>query len=80
MAGHFLFFKMGALESLSILDPTYIIYTLRGRKALKPTVDVCYEKTKKNATAEAKQTVTVSLTADIWTSINMDACFAITVY
>jgi len=47
---------------------------------LKPTVDVCNEKTRKNATAEAEQTVTVSLTADMWTSINMKACFAVTVH
>lgn len=31
-----------------------------------------------NAIAEAKQTTAVSLTADMWTSINMDVHFAVT--
>nr|XP_055075686.1 E3 SUMO-protein ligase ZBED1-like isoform X2 [Misgurnus anguillicaudatus] len=57
------------------LDPTY---ALPSRQALKVMVDHKYEEQKQKAMAELQKTEGVSLTADMWTSINMDAYLAVT--
>lgn len=57
------------------LDPTY---ALPSRQALKIMVDHKYEEQKQKAMAELQKTEGVSLTADMWTSINMDAYLAVT--
>ncbi len=59
----------------SILDPTHII---PGRKALKAMVEARYQRTKQKAIAEVKQASAMSLTADMWTSVNTDAHVAVT--
>lgn len=41
-------------------------------------VDLFYKKTRTKAIAEARKATATSLTADMWTSINMDAYYAIT--
>ena len=60
---------------VNLLDPTYII---PGRKTLKAMLQKKYEDTKEKAVAELGKASTVSLTADMWTSINMDAYLAVT--
>ena len=60
---------------VQLLDPTYVI---PGRKALKQMLENKYRVAKDNAVAEIKKTSTVSLTSDMWTSINMDAYLAVT--
>ena len=52
------------------LDPTY---NIPGRKALKRMVEAKYK-----ATKEVRKASAVSLTADMWTSMNMDAYLAVT--
>ncbi len=58
-----------------LLDPTY---TIPGRKALKQMLDEKYKVTKDQAVTQVSKASTVSLTADMWTSINMDAYLAVT--
>ncbi|XP_077424041.1 E3 SUMO-protein ligase ZBED1-like [Vanacampus margaritifer] len=60
---------------VQLLDPTYVI---PGRKALKQMLQNKYRVAKDNAVAEIEKTSTVSLTSDMWTSINMDAYLAVT--
>ncbi|KAL7878873.1 hypothetical protein AOLI_G00098470 [Acnodon oligacanthus] len=60
---------------IKLLDPTYIVPS---RKALKEKLDKKYKVTKENAIAEMGKFSAVSLTADMWTSINMDAYLAVT--
>ncbi|KAG7514676.1 zinc finger BED domain-containing 4-like [Solea senegalensis] len=57
-----------------LLDPTY---TIPGRKALK-RMEEKYKIRKKQAVAEVAKASTICLTADMWTSINMDAYLAVT--
>ena len=58
-----------------LLDPTY---NIPGRKALKRMVEAKYKATKEEAMAEVRKASAVSLTADMWTSVNMDAYLAVT--
>ena len=58
-----------------LLDPTY---TIPGRKALKQMLQSKYKSTHDKAVAEVSKASTVCLTADMWTSINMDAYLAVT--
>ncbi|XP_039616000.1 E3 SUMO-protein ligase ZBED1-like [Polypterus senegalus] len=57
------------------LDPSYILPT---RKALKAMVQAKYCAAKEKAMAEVKQATYVSLTSDMWTSINMDGYLGVT--
>ncbi|CAM4569352.1 unnamed protein product [Leuciscus chuanchicus] len=57
------------------LDPSYIIPT---RHALKKMVASKYEEAKRKAKANMEKATAVSITSDMWTSINMDAYLAIT--
>ncbi|XP_028658775.2 zinc finger BED domain-containing protein 4-like [Erpetoichthys calabaricus] len=57
------------------LDPSYILPT---RKALKATVQAKYCAAKEKAMAEVKQAAYVSLTSNMWTSINMDDYLGVT--
>ncbi|KAJ8369669.1 hypothetical protein SKAU_G00096970 [Synaphobranchus kaupii] len=59
------------------LNPTYTIPT---RKALKLMVEKRYDEAKEKAMAEVLDAEYVSLTADMWTSINMDSYLGVTCY
>ncbi|XP_078030269.1 E3 SUMO-protein ligase ZBED1-like [Epinephelus lanceolatus] len=65
----------GFKEFVALLDPTY---TLPSRRALKNMVVQRYEEEKTKAKAVMQKVEAVSLTADMWTSINMDAYLAVT--
>lgn len=65
----------GFKEFVALLDPTY---TLPSRRALKNMVLQRYEEEKTKAKAVMQRVEAVSLTADMWTSINMDAYLAVT--
>ncbi|KAK1890977.1 putative AC9 transposase [Dissostichus eleginoides] len=58
----------------------YIAYTLPSKRALKEMVVQRYEEEKTKAKAVMQRVEAVSLTADMWTSINMDAYLAVTCY
>ncbi|XP_059196354.1 zinc finger BED domain-containing protein 4-like [Centropristis striata] len=62
----------GFREFVAKLDPTYILPT---RKAM---VEERYQHEKEKAKAEVQKVAAVSLTADMCTSINMDAYLAVT--
>nr|XP_020464943.1 uncharacterized protein LOC109965354 [Monopterus albus] len=66
---------VGFKELVAKLDPTYALPT---RKALKNMVVAKYEEEREKAKAEIQGVETVSLTADMWTSINMDSYLAVT--
>ncbi|KAL2081022.1 hypothetical protein ACEWY4_022875 [Coilia grayii] len=57
------------------LDPTYV---LPSHKALKTMVAERFIKTKEKAKEELKKAEFVSLTADMWSSINMDGYLGLT--
>ncbi|TWW54923.1 hypothetical protein D4764_0190400 [Takifugu flavidus] len=57
------------------LDPTY---TLPSRQTVKAMVERRYVEEKEKAKAALQNVDSVSLTADMWTSINMDAYLAVT--
>ncbi|XP_034414883.1 zinc finger BED domain-containing protein 1-like isoform X1 [Cyclopterus lumpus] len=61
---------VGFRAFVSKLDPNYVIPT---RQALKAMVEAKYELAKEKAKAKMETVVAVSLTSDMWTSINMDA-------
>ena len=65
----------GFKNFVALLDPTY---TLPSRQALKNMVVQKYEKEKTKARAVMQSVEAVSLTADMWTSITMDAYLAVT--
>lgn len=65
----------GFQNFIKILDPSY---STPSRKTLKAMVEARYTVTKEKALAEIKQTSAVSLTADMWTSVNMDAYLGVT--
>ncbi|XP_028437798.1 uncharacterized protein LOC114558197 [Perca flavescens] len=65
--------NVGFKAFVNLLDPTYV---RPGRKTLKAMLQRKYEVTKEKAMAELGKASTVSLTADMWTSINMDAYLA----
>ncbi|KAM8910406.1 E3 SUMO-protein ligase ZBED1-like [Spinachia spinachia] len=56
----------------------YPNYVLPSRKALKSMVDIKYQKANEKAREQVQKAVDVSLTSDMWTSINMDAYLAVT--
>ncbi len=60
---------------IKILDPSY---SIPSRKTVKAMVEARYTVTKEKAMAEIKQTSAVSLTTDMWTSVNMDAYLGVT--
>ncbi|KAM8836941.1 E3 SUMO-protein ligase ZBED1-like [Spinachia spinachia] len=64
---------VGFRALVSKLDPIYILPT---RQALKAMVEAKYESAKEKAKAEVAKVAAVSLTSDMWTSINMDAYLA----
>ncbi|KAJ3581313.1 hypothetical protein NHX12_016785 [Muraenolepis orangiensis] len=64
----------GFKEFVALLDPTF---TLPSRRAQKNMVLQIYEEETK-AKAVMQRVEAVSLTADMWTSINMDAYLAVT--
>ncbi|KAJ4933657.1 hypothetical protein JOQ06_030481 [Pogonophryne albipinna] len=65
----------GFKELVALLDPRY---TLPSRRVLKEMVVKRYEEEKMKAKALMQRVEAVSLTADMWTSINMDAYLAVT--
>ncbi|KAM9726418.1 E3 SUMO-protein ligase ZBED1-like isoform 2-T2 [Menidia menidia] len=65
----------GFRELIHLLDPTYVLPT---RKALKKMVEDKFYKTKEKAKEDIQKVTAVSLTADMWTSMNMEAYLAIT--
>ncbi|XP_073670235.1 E3 SUMO-protein ligase ZBED1-like [Paramisgurnus dabryanus] len=66
---------VGFRELVHVLDPSYVLPT---RKALKSMVDSKYEEAKEKAKEKLDNVVAVSLTSDMWTSINMEAYLAVT--
>ena len=60
---------------VALLDPTY---TMPSRKAVKNMVFRKYEEEKTKAKAAMQKGQAVSLTSDMWTSINMEAYLAVT--
>ncbi|KAM3623100.1 uncharacterized protein V6R79_007000 [Siganus canaliculatus] len=60
---------------VNLLDPTYIIPS---RKALGKMVEDKYKASKEKDIALVSKASAVSLTADMWTSMNMDAYLAVT--
>ncbi|KAK1889339.1 Zinc finger BED domain containing protein 1 [Dissostichus eleginoides] len=65
----------GFKELVALLDSRY---TLPSRRVLKEMVVKRYEEEKTKAKAVMERVEAVSLTADMWTSINMDAYLAVT--
>ncbi|CAM4665410.1 unnamed protein product [Leuciscus chuanchicus] len=65
----------GFRELLHVLDPTYVIPM---RKALKVMVDHKYKEAKEKAREQLQKVAAISLTSDMWTSLNMDAYLAVT--
>lgn len=57
------------------MDP---LYKLPSRKCVKAMVEERYQKNKKKAAEDLKKATAVSLTADMWTSRNMDAYLGVT--
>ncbi|KAK0147692.1 Zinc finger BED domain-containing protein 1 [Merluccius polli] len=57
------------------LEPNYV---LPSRKALTEMVDEKYTSTKETVKAEVQKAVSVSLTADMWTSINTESYLGVT--
>ncbi|XP_032428162.1 zinc finger BED domain-containing protein 1-like [Xiphophorus hellerii] len=66
---------IGFRAFVSKLDPNYVLPT---RQALKAMVEAKYESAKEHAKAKVEKVAAVSLTSDMWTSINMDAYLAVT--
>ncbi|KAI7806093.1 putative zinc finger BED domain-containing protein 6-like [Triplophysa rosa] len=66
---------VGFRDFVHKLDPTYVLPT---RQAVKAMVEAKYAESKEKAKAEVKKVAAVSLTSDMWTSINMDAYLAVT--
>ncbi|KAK7930059.1 hypothetical protein WMY93_006454 [Mugilogobius chulae] len=66
---------VGFREMLQVLEPSYAIPS---RKALKEMIAKKYDEEKQNMKAKLLTTTAISLTADMCTSINMDAYLAVT--
>ncbi|KAK1878227.1 Zinc finger BED domain containing protein 1 [Dissostichus eleginoides] len=66
---------VGFRAFVALLDPNYVIPT---RQAIKAMVDAKYVLERNKAIAEMQKVAAVSLTSDMWTSINMDAYLAVT--
>lgn len=67
--------NVGFRELITKLDPSYILPT---RQALKAMVGKNYQQSMQIAKIDVKKAPAVSLTADMWTSIHMDAYLAVT--
>ncbi|XP_077399284.1 zinc finger BED domain-containing protein 4-like [Vanacampus margaritifer] len=65
----------GFRDLLQLLEPSYVLPT---RKAIKNMVSHKYEEQKEKVKEELQSAVAVSLTADMWTSINMESYLAVT--
>ncbi|KAK9521488.1 hypothetical protein VZT92_021289 [Zoarces viviparus] len=66
---------VGFRAFVSKLDPNCVLPT---RQALKAMVEAKYESAKEKATAKVEKVAAVSLTSDMWTSINIDVYLAVT--
>ncbi|XP_049328332.1 zinc finger BED domain-containing protein 4-like [Astyanax mexicanus] len=66
---------VGFRDLLQLLEPSYV---LPSRKAIKTMISQRYEEKKEQVKKELQSAVAVSLTADMWTSINMEAYLAVT--
>nr|XP_046263256.1 E3 SUMO-protein ligase ZBED1-like isoform X2 [Scatophagus argus] len=65
----------GFQNFVKILDPSY---SLSSRKTVKAMVEARFAETKEKAIADIKQASAVSLTADMWTSVNMGTYLGVT--
>ncbi|KAK7882297.1 hypothetical protein WMY93_028471 [Mugilogobius chulae] len=65
----------GFTNLMEILDP---LYKVPCRKTVKTMVEERYQQNKKKAEEDLKKASAVSLTADMWTSRNMDAYLGVT--
>ncbi|XP_054861274.1 zinc finger BED domain-containing protein 4-like [Amphiprion ocellaris] len=65
----------GFRELLKLIAPSYV---LPSRKAIKDLVIQKYEEEKEKTKMDLQSVVAISLTADMWTSINMKAYLAVT--
>ncbi|KAK7901638.1 hypothetical protein WMY93_018407 [Mugilogobius chulae] len=65
----------GFTNLMKILDP---LYKVPCRKTVKTMVEERYQQKKKKAEEDLKKASAVSLTADMWTSRNMDAYLGVT--
>ncbi|KAK7156879.1 hypothetical protein R3I94_006810 [Phoxinus phoxinus] len=65
----------GFKEPLHVLDPTYVIPTRMGLKAM---FEHKYKEAKEKAREQLQKVGAISLTSDMWTSLNMDAFLAVT--
>nr|XP_033962438.1 zinc finger BED domain-containing protein 4-like [Pseudochaenichthys georgianus] len=66
---------VGFRAFVALLDPNYVIPT---RQAVKAMVDAKYVLERNKAIADMQKVAAVSLTSDMWTSINLDAYLAVT--
>ncbi|KAK9525412.1 hypothetical protein VZT92_016124 [Zoarces viviparus] len=66
---------VGFRAFVSKLDPNCVLPT---RQALKAMVEAKYESAKEKDMAKVEKVAAVSLTSDMWTSINIDAYLAVT--
>ncbi|XP_033990656.1 zinc finger BED domain-containing protein 4-like [Trematomus bernacchii] len=66
---------VGFRAFVALLDPNYVIPK---RQAVKAMVEAKYALERSKAIADMQKVVAVSLTSDMWTSINMDAYLAVT--
>ncbi|KAM4534867.1 E3 SUMO-protein ligase ZBED1-like isoform 1-T1 [Fundulus diaphanus] len=65
----------GFRELVQLLEPSYVLPT---RKTIKQTLAKKYEEERERVKMEVQQAVAVSITADMWTSVNMEAYLALT--
>ncbi|KAM9391553.1 uncharacterized protein KZ484_003063 [Pholidichthys leucotaenia] len=65
----------GFRELVQALQPLYVLPT---RKTIKQMVAKKYEEERERVKKEVQQAVAVSITADMWTSVNMEAYLALT--
>ncbi|XP_029316992.1 zinc finger BED domain-containing protein 1-like [Cottoperca gobio] len=65
----------GFRELLKLIIPSYV---LPSRKTIKALVSQRYEEEKEKTKKDLQSAVAVSLTADMWTSMNMEAYLAVT--
>ncbi|XP_029942702.1 zinc finger BED domain-containing protein 1-like, partial [Salarias fasciatus] len=65
----------GFRELVQVFEPSYVLPT---RKTIKQMVAKKYEEERERVKMEVQQAVAVSITADMWTSVNMEAYLALT--
>ncbi|XP_068179073.1 E3 SUMO-protein ligase ZBED1-like [Antennarius striatus] len=66
---------VGFRQLIRVLDPNYL---LPSKKALKAMVNKKYQDAKEKAKEQVQKAAAVSITSDMWASINMDAYLAVT--